>query len=140
MDSWERLNETTLPNKKAFYRELDLEDITYKEYAHTQKVFKEFKLKNLGDYHDLYVQSYTLLLADVFENFRNKCIEIYELDPAHFLSAPGLAWQAYLKKTVVELELLTNIDMLLMVKNGIEAEYVIQYIDMLKQKKIYEKL
>ena len=129
-----------LPNKKAFYRELDLEDITYKEYAHTQKVFKEFKLKNLGDYHDLYVQSYTLLLADVFENFRNKCIEIYELDPAHFLSAPGLAWQAYLKKTEVELELLTNIDTLLMVKNGIEAEYVIQYIDMLKQKKIYEKL
>ena len=121
MDSWERLNETTLPNKKAFYRELDLEDITYKEYAHTQKVFKEFKLKNLGDYHDLYVQSYTLLLADVFENFRNKCIEIYELDPAHFLSAPGLAWQAYLKKTEVELELLTNIDMLLMVKNGIRG-------------------
>ena len=121
MDSWERLNETTLPNKKAFYRELDLEDSTYKEYAHTQKVFKEFKLKNLGDYHDLYVQSYTLLLADVFENFRNKCIEIYELDPAHFLSAPGLAWQAYLKKTDVELELLTNIDMLLMVKNGIRG-------------------
>ena len=55
-------------------------------------MFEEFKLKNLNDYHDLYVQSDTLLLADVFENFRNKCIEIYELDPAHFLSAPGLAW------------------------------------------------
>ena len=121
MDSWERLNETTLPNKKAFYRELDLEDITYKEYAHTQKVFKEFKLKNLGDYHDLYVQSYTLLLADVFENFRNKCIEIYELDPAHFLSAPGLAWQACLKKMEVELELLTNIDMLLMIEKSIRG-------------------
>ena len=70
---------------------------------HTQKVFEEFKLKNLGDYHDLYVQSDTLLLADVFENFRNKCIEIYELDPAHFLSAPGLAWQACLKKARVKL-------------------------------------
>ena len=81
-------------------------------------MFKELKLKNLSDYHDLYVQSDTLLLADVFENFRNKCIEIYELDPAHFLSAPGLAWQACLKKTKVELELLTDIDMLLMVEKG----------------------
>ena len=74
-------------------------------------MFKELKLKNLGDYYDLYVQSDTLLLADVFENFRNKCIEIYKLDPAHFLSAPGLTWKACLEKTKVELELLTNIDM-----------------------------
>ena len=81
----------------------------------------------------MYVQSDTLLLADVFENFRNKCIEIYELDPAHFLSAPGLAWQACLKKTEVELELLTNIDMLLMAEMELEAEYVKQYINMLKQ-------
>ena len=84
MDSWERFNETSLPDKKAFYNELNLEYIIHKDYAHAQKVFEEFKLKNLGDYHDLYVQSDTLLLADVFENFRNKCIEIYELDPAHF--------------------------------------------------------
>ena len=84
-------------------------------------MFKELKLKNLSDYHDLYVQSDTLLLADVFENFRNKCIEIYELDPAHFLSAPGLAWQACLKKTKVKLELLTDIDMLLMVEKGIRG-------------------
>ena len=98
MDSWERFNETSLPDKKAFYSELNLEDITDKDYAHAQKVFEEFKLKNLGDYHDLYVQSDTLLLADVFENIRNKCIEIYELDPAHFLSAPGLAWQACFEK------------------------------------------
>ena len=81
----------------------------------------------------MYVQSDTLLLADVFENFRNKCIEIYELDPAHILSAPGLAWQACLKKTEVELELLTNIDMLLMAEMELEAEYVKQYINMLKQ-------
>ena len=77
--------------------------------------------KNLGEYHDLYVQSDTLLFADVFENFRDKCIEIYGLDPAHFLSAPGLAWQACLKKTKVELELLTDIDMLLMVEKGIRG-------------------
>ena len=82
-------------------------------------MFEEFKLKNLGDYHNLYVQGDTLLFADVFENFRNKYIEIYELDPAHFLSASGLAWQACLKETGVKLELLTDIDMLLMVEKGI---------------------
>ena len=69
----------------------------------------------------MYVQSDTLLLADVFENFRRKCIEIYELDPSHFLSAPGLTWQACLKKTEVELVLLTNTDMLLMVEKGIQG-------------------
>ena len=81
----------------------------------------------------MYIKSDTILLADVFENFRNKCIEIYELDPAPFLSAPGLAWQACLKKKGVKLELLTDIDMLLMVEKELEAEYVMQYIGMLKQ-------
>ena len=73
-----------MPNKKAFYSELYLTDITYEDYTYAQKVFEEFKLKSLAGYHDLYVQSNTLLLADVFENFRYKCIEIYELDPPHF--------------------------------------------------------
>ena len=81
----------------------------------------------------MYVQCDTLLLADVFENFRNKCIEIYELDPAHFLSAPGLAWQACLKKTKIELELLTDIGMLLMVKKELEAELAKLHIGVLKQ-------
>ena len=81
-------------------------------------MFKELKLKNLRDYHDLYVQIDTLLLADVFENFRNKCIEIYKIDLAHFLSAQDLAWQACLKKIEVELELLTNNGMLLMIEKG----------------------
>ena len=89
MDSWEKFNGTTLPNEKGFTK-----DITDKDYIHAEKVFEEFKLKNLGEYHDLCVQSDTLLLADVFENFINKCIEIYELDHARFLSTPGLAWQA----------------------------------------------
>ena len=118
MDSWERFNETSLPDKKAFYNELNLEDIADKDYAHAQKVWQVFEIKNLGVYHDLYVQCDKLLLADVFENFRDKCIEIHGLDPAHFLSAPGLAWQACLKKTGVKLELLTDIDMLLMVQDG----------------------
>ena len=121
MDTWEKCDETPLPDKKGFYSKLDLEDITDKDYEHAQKVWKVFGIKNLGEYHDLYVQSDTLLLADVFENFRDKCIEIYELDPAHFLSAPGLAWQACLKKTKVELELLADIDMLLMVEKGIRG-------------------
>ena len=76
-------------------------------------------MNNLGDYHDLYVQDGTLLLADISENFRDKCIEIYELDPGHFLSAPGLAWQACLKNTRIELELLSDINMLLMVEKRI---------------------
>ena len=88
MDSWEWFDETSLPDKKVFYSKLYLKDITDKDYWHAQKVFKEFKFKNPADYHDLYVQNDILLLADVFENFRNKCIEIYELEPAHFLSAP----------------------------------------------------
>ena len=81
-------------------------------------MFKELELKDLGDCNDLYVQSDTLLLADVFANSRSKCIEIYELDPAQFLPAPGLAWQVCFKKTAVKLELLTDIDMLLMVEKG----------------------
>ena len=84
-------------------------------------MFKIFKLESLGDYHDLHVPSDTLLLADVFENFRDMCVKLYELDPAHFLSLPGLAWQACLKKTNIELELLADYDMLLMVEEGIRG-------------------
>ena len=76
----------------------NLKDITDKDYSYAQKIFEEFELKNLGHYHDLYVQSDILLLADVFENFRNKCIEIYEIDPAHFLSGPRLVSPACLKR------------------------------------------
>ena len=91
-----------------------------------------FEIENMGENHDLYVLSDTLLLADVFGNFRDKCIEIFELDPAHFLSAPGLAWQACLKKLKVNLELLTDIDMLLMVEKGIRGGICQAIIGMLK--------
>ena len=94
MDNWERFNETSLPNKESFYSNLNVENIDDIDYIHGNNVLKRFKLKNLGEYHDLYVQSDTLLLADVFENFRNTCIKVYEPDPAHLLSLPGLAWQA----------------------------------------------
>ena len=110
MDSWERFDETSLLDKEAFYSSLNMENITIVDHRHTKRVFKSLDNENLGDYHDLYVQSDTLLLADVFENFRNKCIEIYENDPGHFLSSPGLAWQSFLKKTEIKLELLTDAD------------------------------
>ena len=91
INSWEGFNETTHPNKKYFQSKLYLEDITDEDYIHAQKSFQGFKLKVFGEYNDLYVQSDTFLLADVFENFRNICIKIYELVPAHLLYAPGLA-------------------------------------------------
>ena len=103
MGSWERFNETSLPDKKYFYSELNLEVITDKDYWHAQKVFEKF-CRDIDYYHDLYVRCDTLLLADVFEKFRDTCIEIYGLDPSHFLLVPGLAWQACLKKTDVKLE------------------------------------
>ena len=92
--------------------------MTEKDYEHVKKVQEAFEIRNLGECHDVYVQCDTFLLPDIFETFRNKCFEVYKLDPAHFLSAPGLAWQVCLKKTKVELELLTDIDMLLMVEKG----------------------
>ena len=94
----ERFDETSMPDKEAFYSSLNMEDITDVDYRHAKTVLKNFNNKNLGDYHDLSVQSDTLLLVDVFENFRNKCIEIYGLDPAHFLSAPGLACLSMFKE------------------------------------------
>ena len=97
VDSWERFNETSLLPKKDFYSELNLEDITDKDYNHAQKMFKEF-CTEIGDYHDLYAQCDTLFLADVFEKFRDTHIDIYGLDPSYFLSAPELAWQACLKR------------------------------------------
>ena len=121
MDNWERFDETSLPDNESFYSSLNMENIDDIDYRHGNNMFKKFKLKNLGEYHDLYMQSNTLILADVFENFRNMCINVYELDPAHFLSLPGLAWQACLKKTNVKLELLTDYDMLLMVEEGIRG-------------------
>ena len=122
MDDWEKFNETSLPEKEDFYSHLNMEDIIAADYVQAKRVCKDFEIKNLGEYHDLYVQSNTLLLADVFENFRNMCLKIYKLNSAKFLSTSGLAWQAaLLKKTKVKLNLLTDIDMLLMVEKSIRG-------------------
>ena len=121
MDSWERFSEASLPSKEDVYSNLNMEDISDIDYRHANNMFKGFKLENLRDYHDIYVQSNTLLLVDVFNNSRDMCIKDYELDPGHFLSFPGLAWHACLKKTNIELELFTDYDMLLMVEEGIRG-------------------
>ena len=90
IDDWEKFNETSLLEKEDFYSHLYMKDITDADYAHAKRVCKDFEIKKIRKHYDLYVQSDTLLLADVFENFRNMCPEIYKLDPAKFLSAPGL--------------------------------------------------
>ena len=98
MDNWERFNETLLPSKESFYSNLNMENIDDIDYRHGNNVFKRFKLNNLGEYHDLYIQKDTLLLADVFENFRNKCLEVYELDPAHFMVITRISMASLLKE------------------------------------------
>ena len=121
IDEWDKFNEKVLPGKDSLYSSLTLENISETDYAHANNIFKKININNLGEYHDLYLISDTLLLADIFENFRQSCLKNYELDPAHIVSLPGLAWQACLKKTNVELELLTYYDMLLMVEEGIRG-------------------
>ena len=121
MDDWEKFNETSLPGREDFNSHLNMEDVTDADYTHAKRVCKDFEIKKLGEYHTLYGQSYTLLLADVFENFRNICLEIYELDPTKFLPTPGLAWQAALKMTKVKLDFLTDTHMLLIIEKGMRG-------------------
>ena len=121
MNSSEKLKETQLPPKEAFYSGLNDEDNSDENYAHAREVWKTFEMKNLEDYHNLHNKIDVLLLADVFENFRDICIKNYNLDPAHYYTAPGLAWDAALKVTKVELELLSDMDMLLLVEKGIRG-------------------
>ena len=121
MNSLKRFKENKIPPKEAFYSRLTGEGISDEDYEYVKKVWKVFGMKTLQDYHDLYNVTDVLLLADVFENFRNVCMENYKLDPAHYFTAPGLAWDACLKITDVELELLSDIDMLLMIEKGIRG-------------------
>ena len=91
MDDWENFNEKELPEKYKFCSNLNLEDITDEHYIHTKRAYRDFVIKNLREYHDLYPQSDVILLINVFENFRKMCLEIYELDPVKFISTPSLA-------------------------------------------------
>ena len=121
MNGFEKFSERQLPPKKGFYSKLNDCGITDKEYEHAERIWKEFEIKNLGEYHDLYLKSDVLLLADVFEEFRNICMENYSLDPAWYYTSPGLSWDALLKHSKVNLELLTDPDMLLMFEKGIRG-------------------
>ena len=121
LDSLEKLKDTKPPPKKAFYSKVSGCGITEKNYEHVLNVWKTWNMKTLKDYLKLYNESDVLILADIFENFRDLCLKIYGLDPAHYYTSPGLAWDACLKLTGIELELLSDIDMLLMVENGIRG-------------------
>ena len=121
MDSLERLKENKLLPRESLNSRLTSDHISDEEYQHAQKVWMMFEMKTLQDYHNLYNETDVLLLADVFENFRNICMENYKLDPAHYYTAPGLSWDACLKMTEIELELLSDIDMLLMMEKGIRG-------------------
>ena len=121
MSDFGKLNVSKLPPKSKFYSRLNDSNITDEEYEHAQNVWKEFNCKTMMDYHDLYLKTDVLLLADVMENYRNVCIDNYGLDPLWYYTAPGLAWDAALKISKIELELITNPDMYLLVENGIRG-------------------
>ena len=121
MDSVEKFKDKELPPRKAFYSKLTGKGINKKDYKHACNVWNSFNMETMKDYHKLYNDSDVLLLADVFENFRDICLKIYGLDPAHYYTAPGLAWDACLKMTDVNLELLNDVNMLLMFEKGIRG-------------------
>ena len=121
MDSEEKFNDTKLPPREAFYSKLSGKGITEKDYKHAGDVWNSFKMKTFLEYHELYNITDVLLLADVFENFRDLCLKIYGLDPVYYFTAPGLAWDACLKITSIDLELLSDPNMLLMFEKGIRG-------------------
>ena len=121
MDSFKKFDETRLPTKEDFYSILNNEHISDDDYKHAQKVWNEFNIDNMGEYHDLYLKTDILLLADVFENFRKACLEYYKLDPAHYFTSPGLSWDAMLKMTDIQLELMTDINMFQFIEKGIRG-------------------
>ena len=121
MDCWQKFSDTKLPEKDEFYSLLTDENISDEQYKHAQKVWNNFNMKTMGDYHDVYLKSDILLLAYVFENFRKTCHQYYELDPCHYFTSPGLSWDAMLKMTGLKLELMTDIDMFQFIETGLRG-------------------
>ncbi|XP_066583784.1 uncharacterized protein [Prorops nasuta] len=121
IDSISRLGETTLPPRELFYNRLSDSHITEEAYNHAKDVWTKFKIQTLGKYSDLYLKTDVLLLADIFENFRDSCMVNYNLDPAHYYTLPGFTWDAMLKHTGIKLELFTDVDMLLFIERGIRG-------------------
>ena len=121
MDSFEKFNQTELPTKDQFYSILNDQHITDDEYDHAKKVWKTIKINTMSEYHDLYLRSDVLLLADVFESFRKTCLQYYKLDPCHYFTSPGLSWDSMLKMTNIKLELMTDIDMFQFIEKGMRG-------------------
>ena len=121
MDSFKKFDETRLPTKEDFYSILNNEHISDDDYKHAQKVWNEFNIDTMGEYHDLYLKTDILLLADVFENFRRTCLQYYKLDPCHYFTSPGLSWDAMLMMTGIQLELMTDIDMFHFIEKGMRG-------------------
>ena len=117
-NSIKRFNEDELPNKRNFFSSLKDSGVNEKEYERAVNVWKVFKIKNLGEYHDLYLKTDVLLLADVFEKFVETCLNYYRLDPCHYFSSPGLSWDAMLKMTGIKLEIISDVDMRLFIEKG----------------------
>ena len=121
MNSVEQFNDQQLPSKDEFNTILTDEGTRDEQYTHAQKVLDIFKLNNMGEYHDLYLKSDILLLADIFENFRKTCLQYYKVDPAHYFTSPGLSWDAMLKMTGIKLELMTDVDMFQFIEKGMRG-------------------
>ena len=116
MNSFKKFNDTELPSEDKFFSSLKNEDISEKDYEKAKNIWDTFNIKRLGEYHDLYLKTDALLLCDVFENFINTCLNYYVLDPCHYFSSPGLAWDAMLKMTGIKLELISDIGMYLFIE------------------------
>ena len=121
MTDFSKLSETSLPPKEAFYSQLNESGISDKDYDHAKKVWSAFNCKTMRDYHDLYLKTDVLLLADVMTEFRKTCKKTYGLDALHYYTSPGLAWDAMLKFTKMELDLISDQDMYLMIESGIRG-------------------
>ena len=116
MDSFKKFSEDKLPDRRRFFSSLKDVCISVKDYLKANNTWNVFKINTMGNYHDLYLKTDVLLLADVFEKFINTCLDYYGLDPCHYFSSPGLSWDAMLKMTKIELDLISNIAMHLFIK------------------------
>ena len=121
MDCFEKFDQTELPTKEQFYSILNDQHVTNGEYDHARKVWKTFNIKTMGEYHDLYLKSDVLSLADVFGSFRKTCLQYYKLDPCHYFTSPGLSWDVMLKMTNIKLELMANVDMFQFIEKGMRG-------------------
>lgn len=119
MNSWERFDDDSLPPKGAFFSSLKRKDISDDDYQHAQTAWGKLNCETMGDYHDACLKADVCLLADVFENYRKTCMKHYSLDPAHYISAPGMSWDAFLRFTRVQIDLLSDLPTLQMIEDGL---------------------